>query len=140
MTATNNQMTIFVSYAHADSEWVIKKLLPRLEAARLQTIIDFRDFKPGAMSIEEMERAVLKSDYTIVVLSEQYVQSEWCTFESVMTQTLDPSARRRRLIPLLRQKCDIPLRLRILHFRDVTDDSEEQWRRFEGDLQSLSPC
>jgi len=131
-------MTVFVSYAHADSEWVIKNLLPRLEAARLQTIIDFRDFKPGAMSIEEMERAVIESDYTVVVLSERYVQSEWCAFENVMTQTLDPAARRRRLIPLLYEKCDIPLRLRILHFRDVTDDSDEQWRRFENDLQSLS--
>ena len=68
---------VFISYSHHDEEWVEEALLPRLEAAGLKVCIDFRDFRLGAPSVMEMERAVLDSHRTVLVLTPNYVQSQW---------------------------------------------------------------
>jgi hypothetical protein len=137
LAETSKRVTAFLSYSHRDSDWVLNTLLPRIEAAGIRTIVDVRDFQAGAIGIKEMERAVLESNYTFVVLSESYLESEWCEFENLMSQTLDPAARARRIIPLLLEDCDIPLRLRIIQHRDLSADSEAQWAKFENDLRLL---
>jgi hypothetical protein len=128
---------LFISYSHSDTDWLRNKLLPQIERVGLTTIIDYRDFQVGAMGLLEMERAVLESRHTLVVLSPEYLVSEWCTFEQVMAQTLDPAALRRRTLPVLRAKCEIPLRLRILQYRDLSKDTAEQWEAFARDVAGL---
>jgi protein toll len=49
---------VFISYSHADEDWVVKTLLPRLEAEGLKVCIDYRDFKPGKSSRHNMRDAV----------------------------------------------------------------------------------
>ena len=75
---------VFVSYAHSDNEWVHRELLPQLEAARLRVCVDSNDFTPGALSIVEMERAIVESRKTLAVLTPAYAQSSWTTFESAL--------------------------------------------------------
>ena len=111
---------VFISYSHADEAWVTGTLLPRLEAAGLRVCIDFRDFEPGAPSVTEMERAVLSSRKTLLILTPVYVTSAWTEFETLMLQVLDPANRERRLIPLLKERCDLPLRVRYLRYIDFT--------------------
>ena len=84
---------VFISYSHADSEWVTQTLLPRLEAAGLKACVDARDFRPGAPSVKEMARAVQNSRKTVLVLTPAYLASAWAEFERLMLQTLDPAAR-----------------------------------------------
>ncbi len=110
----------FISYSHLDARWVQDWLLPRLEAAPLRVCIDFRDFKPGAPSVTEMERAVLESRKTILILSPAYIASAWTEFENILAQTLDPAARQRRLIPVLLAPVELPLRIRMLTYLDFT--------------------
>jgi hypothetical protein len=52
---------VFISYSHADKDWVRGELLKSLEDQGLRVCIDFRDFRPGASKIKEIERAVLAS-------------------------------------------------------------------------------
>jgi hypothetical protein len=47
--------------------------------------------------------------------------SAWTEFENLMLQTLDPGARGRRLLPLLKEQCDLPLRIGSLGYADFTD-------------------
>jgi hypothetical protein len=84
---------VFVSYSSADKAWVRGALLERIETAGLRTFIDFRDFKPGAPSIKEMESGITDCRKTIVVLTPAYIASEWCEMEGVMLQTLSPANR-----------------------------------------------
>lgn len=127
----------FVSYSHRDKEWVHCWLLPRLDGAGLRTCIDFRDFEPGAPSLTEMERAVLQSRKTLLVLTPDYLASEWAEFESILASTLDPAARRRRVIPLLLRPCELPLRIQALTYVDFTgSDYEFQFRRLVVAIQS----
>ena len=99
---------VFISYSHADSEWVTRALLPRLEEAGLKVCIDHRDFRPGAPSVMEMERAVVTSRKTVLVLTPAYLDSAWAEFEALMLATLDPANRQLRLIPLLKERCEPP--------------------------------
>jgi len=125
---------VFISYSHKDHEWVRNVLLPMLEQHAFSVLIDYRDFKAGRFSVEEMERCVLQARHVLLVLTPDYVNSEWATFENVMGQTLDPAAIKRKLVPLLRVDCDIPLRISIIHYRDLRSDDQEQWELLYRDL------
>lgn len=116
---------VFISYSHADKAWVHSWLLPRLEAAGLRVCIDFRDFDIGAPSLVNMERAVDNSRRTLLVLTPAWVVSQWTEFEALLTQTIDPAGRKRRLLPLLLQPCQLPHRIAMLTYADFT--RQEEW-------------
>jgi hypothetical protein len=122
---------VFISYSSKDKAWVRGELLPRLEASGLRVCIDYRDFRPGAPSITEMERAVLTSRKTVLVLTPDYVASAWTEFETLMLQTLDPAARQRRIVPLLKLRVELPLRIGYLSYVDFSDPQDEAlaWTR-----------
>jgi hypothetical protein len=91
----------FISYSHRNRDWVHNWLVPRLKHAGLKVCIDSESFEPGAPSLTEMERAVLRSRKTVLLLTPEYLQSGWTEFENILVQTLDPAAHQRRLIPVL---------------------------------------
>jgi hypothetical protein len=133
--ASNRYMyDAFISYSSLDSTWVRNSLLPMLESRGFKIIIDFRDFVGGAFSIEEMERAVLESKRVIIVMTPDYMRSSWSKLENVMAQALDPAAQTRKVLPLLKDDCTIPLRLRILHWRDLRKGDPAQWELLVQDL------
>ncbi len=128
---------IFISYSSQDRPWVRQELLPRLEAQGLRACIDYRDFAVGAPIITEIERALLNSRKTLLVLSPAYMQSTWAEFENLVLQTLDPSNQSPRLVPLRKEVCEIPLRIRYLVYVDFAapDDLDFEWERL---LNALS--
>ena len=146
---SNDKFTydVFISYSSKDRPWVRTELLPRLEAAGLRACIDFRDFAPGAPTVDEIQRAVLTSRKTLLILTPNYLKSAWVEFESLMLQTLDVANRQRRLIPLRKAQCEIPLRISYLTYIDFAeaDDLEFAWSRLLTALgapaaaQSISP-
>jgi TolB-like protein/Tfp pilus assembly protein PilF len=122
---------VFISYSSHDKEWVRGELLKRIEEVGLRVFIDFRDFKGGAPGIKEMERGVSTCRKTLLVLTPDYVESEWCEIENIMLQALDPANRDLRLIPLLKTQCRKPLRIGALTHVDFTDgaDCELAWHQ-----------
>jgi tetratricopeptide (TPR) repeat protein len=112
---------VFISYSSKDQVWVKGELLKRVEQAGLRAFIDFRDFTPGAPSIREMERGVIKCRKTLLIFTPDYVESEWCELESLMGQTLSPANRDLRMIPLLKTPCEKPLRIAPFNHIDFTD-------------------
>lgn len=122
---------VFISYSHRDKAWVRGELLPRLESAGLKVCVDYRDFRIGAPIVKEMERAVLTSRRTLLVLTATYLTSAWAEFENLMLQTLDPNNQQFRLIPLITEQVELPLRIRGLNYVDLTqaDDLAFLWQR-----------
>jgi hypothetical protein len=134
---------VFISYNVADRDWVASELLPRLEAARLRVAVDYRDFIVGKPLIENIEAAVEASRRTIVVLSPEWTTSEWNTFESLLLRTIDPSALRRKLLPLRLRPCEFPAGLTKLKL-DVADLTavrykEIQLKRLVRDVADVVP-
>jgi len=118
---------VFVSHSEAERGWVRDELLPRLKEAGLRACLDWRDFRPGAPRAAEVERAVTRSRHTLLVLTPAYLEDEWAGFGDLLVQALDPAARQRRLIPLLKARCQLPLRIRHLTYVNFADPEEPEW-------------
>lgn len=115
------EFNAFVSYSHSDLDWVSGFLIPHLEASGLSLCVDFKNFILGLPAIENMSRAVENSRKVILVLSPAWISSEWTSYESLLSQTLDPAALRQRTIPLMFIDCALPLRLRFLTYADFRE-------------------
>jgi len=118
---------VFISHSGADRAWVRDELLPRLKEAGLRVCLDWRDFRPGVPRAAEVERAVTRSRHTLLVLTPAYLEEEWAGFGDLIVQALDPAARERRLLPLLKARCDLPLRIRHLTYVNFADPEEPEW-------------
>ncbi|HKZ85560.1 MAG TPA: TIR domain-containing protein [Anaerolineae bacterium] len=118
---------VFISYSPKDQAWVRDWLLPRLEKAGFGVAVDFRDFVVGMPRIENIERAIENSRRTIVVLTPDWLDSEWNAFEALLLRTTDPAARRRKLMPVLLKPCELPQAIASLEAADFA--AERHWER-----------
>jgi hypothetical protein len=131
---------VFISYSHKDATWVRGVLLPNLEKAGLRACIDYRDFEIGAPVVTEMQRAVVTSRKTLLILTPEYLDSAWTEFENLMLQTFDPANRKRRLIGLLKETCGLPLRLGYLTYVNFAEpaDPDRVWTQLFAALGAPS--
>jgi hypothetical protein len=123
---------VFISYNHHDGAWVRDWLLPRLERASLRVCIDYRDFDIGVSILVNMERAVERSRKTLLVLTPNWIKSEWTNFEASLVQIGDPIGLRRRILPLMLEQCELPRRIALLTYADLT--SRDKW---ESELRRI---
>uniref|UniRef100_T1IZL4 TIR domain-containing protein n=1 Tax=Strigamia maritima TaxID=126957 RepID=T1IZL4_STRMM len=68
----------FISYAEEDEDWITEELLSQLEDYKL--CILQRDFPIGD-KVESLLQAVESSCRTVVILTPNYLKSDWCQFE-----------------------------------------------------------
>jgi len=117
----------FVSYCHDDPDdraWVTDTLVPTLEGLGLKLCLENRDFRLGASRVEETDRAVLRSRYTISVFTPAYLAGAFETYDAVLATHVAIETRAPRLIPLLRRRCELALHQRITEALDVSRDAE----------------
>ncbi|XP_076458150.1 toll-like receptor 4 [Babylonia areolata] len=75
----------FVSYSSENSDFVHGQLLEELETrGNLRLNIHNRDFTPGRPIPSNIVDAVQKSRHTLVVLTRELLQSDWCHYEMQM--------------------------------------------------------
>lgn len=120
----------FVSYRHRepDKSWVRKTLVPTLEGKGLRGFIDYRDFQLGAPLVTEMARAVEESRFTLAVITDSYLQSNFTELENVMAKQLGLEKSHIRLIGIIRDPVldfdKVRLDIRGSLMLDMTDDDE----------------
>lgn len=73
----------FISYSSKDEAWVTEKLAPMLEHGDppYKLYLHYRDCPAGGYIADNIIQAVKSSRRTIMVLSENFIKSEWCRFE-----------------------------------------------------------
>ncbi|KAK5606875.1 hypothetical protein CRENBAI_014116 [Crenichthys baileyi] len=81
----------FVSYCEKDASWVEEFLVPALEepsdtdsvnpTSPLTLCLHKRDFLPGHWIMDNIMSSIERSRRTVFVLSENFVQSDWCRYE-----------------------------------------------------------
>jgi len=99
----------FVSYRHGDPDAAFARdLLGALERDGYRVAIDERDFAANASFLQEMERCIRESRFTLAVVSPRYLGSGPCEEEAVLTKVLDLRDRQRRLIPLVIEPVTLP--------------------------------
>ncbi|XP_039973696.1 toll-like receptor 18 isoform X2 [Xiphias gladius] len=76
------------NYSHSDADWVRDQLLPCLENNRnpYRLCIHERDFMPGRWIIDNIIENIESSRKVIFVLSQNFVNSEWCNYELYFAQ------------------------------------------------------
>lgn len=115
------QYDAFLSVAKADAEWARRHLVQPLEALGLKLCLEDRDFRLGAPRLKEMERAVLKSRYTICALTPDYLRGPFEEFQKELARFRAVESGALRFLPLLCKASELPLLDRMAQLLDVSD-------------------
>lgn len=137
---TTYRYDLFISYNPADEGWVWEWLLPKLVDAGLEVCAGRECFEPGVPVAQETERAIRESRRFLAVLTPEWVEGDWNSFEALLLQHRDPAAQGRRLIPILLQPCQPPERIQLLHWLDFThpEQRDEQLQRLVQAIRGVS--
>lgn len=95
----------FISYTQSDldkAKWIVAQL----EAGGYTTIAQFKDMPPGSNFVIEMDEAVKLARQAIVVLSPEYLASDYCQQEFAAVIRSDPKGKKRLLIPVRVRQCN----------------------------------
>lgn len=66
-------MKVFVSYSHAQGEWVLDRLVPCLKAGGAGVLIDVERFRAGGGVHRQMDATQDQADRHVLVLSAAYL-------------------------------------------------------------------
>ena len=107
---------VFFSYARADSEFALR-LANDLRSLGAALWMDQLDLSGGTRWDQAVEESLKSCGGLLVILSPASVQSN-----NVLDEVNFALEQNKRVIPVLLQNCDIPLRLKRLHYVDFTVD------------------
>ena len=82
----------FISYSSADGDrqWVHFKLVKELEEKYgFRLCVHQRDFRVGLPIVDNITKAIQSSRKVLVVMSENFLKSDWCIEEIHMTSSVD---------------------------------------------------
>ena len=106
--AGSSAMTdFFISYTSADRAWA-EWIAFTLEEKGYKTVVQAWDFRPGSNFVIEMQTAATEADRTVMVLSPDYLKSQFATPEWAAAFTQDPRSLGRKLVPVMVRQCQPP--------------------------------
>jgi hypothetical protein len=127
----------FLSYRHAEPDRTYaSRVLEFLEARGFRGAIDVRDFAANEHFLSEMERCVLESRFVLCIITGNYLRSDHTSEEAIISKTLDLAEQRKRLVPLVFERVELPVWLHGLVGIDMTADARVD--PFDRLLQLLS--
>ncbi|CRL07112.1 CLUMA_CG020109, isoform A [Clunio marinus] len=93
----------FVSYSHRDQDFVADFLLPELENGTIpyKLCVHERDWTPGLEISTQISNSVNDAKRTIIVMSSNYLQSNWAQWEFRVAQSHAATEKRSRIIVIL---------------------------------------
>ena len=125
---------VFFSHAREDRNWVTE-VLNKLESPEYGFKCCFadRDFELGRSVFDNITRSIQASAKTVIVLSPEFLSSDWCEYEIRMTLEADSISRKRILIPVMLRPCRVPDFIGRLTYIEV--ENEHFWERFISALK-----
>jgi TIR domain len=123
--------TVFVSYCHAQGDWVWDRLVPCLRAGGAEVYIDRERFNAGRAVIGEMDATQEMAEMSLLVLSPEYLASGYCLHEMDKAIARDPQFRMGLVLPVMRIACTLPDSIRTpnpLCVNLCDDKNSGEWR------------
>jgi formylglycine-generating enzyme required for sulfatase activity len=130
------ELKYFFSYTSKDREFVLR-LAKELRAVRVNLWMDHLDIRTGQHWDREVEKALKNCKGMIAVLSPDSVASD-----NVMDEVSYALDEGKLVVSVIMHPCDIPLRLRRVHYADLTTDYDagfSQLLRALGIEESAQP-
>jgi hypothetical protein len=115
----------FISYNSADRAWA-EWIGYVVEETGYTVIVQAWDFRPGSNFVLEMQRAATDADRTIMVLSPDYIRSQFASPEWAAAFAQDPQGLKRKLVPVVVRSCELPGLLGPLVRIDLVDVDESK--------------
>jgi hypothetical protein len=122
---------IFVSYSHAQGEWVRGRLVPCLKAGGAEVLIDCERFVAGKPLIGQIDASQDAAHMHLLILSPDYLKSENCSHELRRAVTYDPNFDKGMVLPVQRVKCELPPEIAVanpLYVNLVDDNDAAAWK------------
>ena len=118
---------VFISYNKADVEFA-ERLIKTIEQVEyegrnLKCFFAPWDIEPGENILLKIEKNLSNSRFIGLIMSPDWLKSDWTTLERVISVHDDPAGLKGRIIPILRRNCTIPPSIRILKWLDFRTDS-----------------
>jgi len=110
---------VFISYSRKDINFA-RRLAGDLEKAGFDVWWDISDLKGGDDWVRNIPTAIESSQYFVVLLSPDSIQSEWVTKEYTYA-----IYRRLKIIPAMIKQCNIPFALNTINYVNFTTDDYE---------------
>ncbi|XP_053622040.1 toll-like receptor Tollo isoform X2 [Plodia interpunctella] len=112
---------VFVSYCHEDRAWMLDHLLPHLETdCSVSVCLHERDFQVGLSILENIVSCMDRSRTIMLIISRQFLMSQWCQFEMHLAQHRLLETRREDLTLILLEEIPRRLRPNTLHYLMLT--------------------
>lgn len=106
-TDDNKLYDAFISYSHKDEDFIVHELLPRLENKEgYKLCVHFRDFPIGASIADTIIDAVNNSRRTLMIVSNNFLDSEWCQYEFKTAHHSVLKEKSKRIILILMEDVD----------------------------------
>jgi hypothetical protein len=117
----------FISYNRHDEIWA-EWIAWQVEAYGYSAIIQTWDFRPGSNFVLEMQAALSRAQRLLLVLSSNFLQSEFTQPEWAAVFANDPRASEQKLVPVRVDECEPTGLLRTLVYIDLVGKEEDQAR------------
>ena len=126
---------IFLSHSHADNAFA-QRVAKDLRQAGVRVWIDEAEIKVGDSLIERIHDGIDKMDFVAALISAKSVKSPWVQKELDVAMNQEIKGRRIKVLPLLLEKCDLPLFLEGKLYADFTAETnyESGLRKILGRL------
>ncbi|KAL7048995.1 hypothetical protein ACKWTF_003562 [Chironomus riparius] len=98
---------VFVSYSDYNRPWVLDEFIPNIEKREsINVCLHERDFTVGYGILENIISCMDRSRVLLLLISEKFLESQWCQFEMNLAQHRLLETRKEKLIVVLLE--DIP--------------------------------
>lgn len=123
---------VFISYSHQDQE-MIDKLANAVNNSKELIWLDRNFIMPGDVWRDKIEKALKNSYCVIFFASPSSIKSKEAKLEIDYAIKL-----RKKVIPVLLEKCDLPYEISNLHFVDLTKNTEQEVVVFKQILSGIA--
>jgi hypothetical protein len=111
---------LFLSHSWKD-KFFVDKLAEQLATRGVEVWVDSAELKVGDSLLQSISKAIADNDHFAIILSHNSVSSNWVQRELELAMTLVLEKKNRRILPILIERCEVPLFLRDLLYADFTD-------------------
>ncbi len=121
---TTKRYQVFLSYSSSDRE-IAQRIVDELRQEGIRVWFDAYELQPGDSIAKAIENAISASDYLIVLLSPNSVNSKWMRQELGTALSNDLTTRDITLLPVVIKDCEIPPSLARYQYLDLRTDFDQ---------------